>query len=386
MFVYVWLVLIFLLGLCVGSFLNVCIFRLPWEKNVLWPGSHCGSCFQAIRWYDNLPILSWLLLRGRCRRCGAPFSFRYLFIELFTGLSFSGMFYLIAIVNIHDFQQLQNLAWSLGNGWPPPAVVWVAFFHHACLISFLIVASFCDLDHQEIPFSITIPGTAVGLVWAVFLPWPAPYAMERPPRGNLPPWWSAPVQRPLAFDPLVEPWAQAPLDEGPRTGYYAWPVWGPPLFAWVPPRGWLMGLVTGVAGAAVGWIMLWLVRFLFTKGLGVEAMGLGDADLMMMAGAFLGWQPVVLAFFLSVFPGLLFGIGTLLLRGERALPFGPSLALGTVVVLLGWHWIGPRFQMLLFDPVLLLVLGGFGSIMMFVLSALLRFTRREPAADEGGST
>ncbi len=386
MFLYAWLVLLFLLGACVGSFLNVCIYRLPWEKNILWPASRCGHCFQAIRWYDNLPLVSYLLLRGKCRTCGTHFSARYLFIEAFTGSCFAGLFYLIAIVNIHDFRQLQNLAWMVGNGWPPPALVWLAFFHHACLVSFLLVASFCDLDHQEIPFSITLPGTAVGLLWAVCLPWPAPYAVEGPAFAGQPPqpppWWNAPQVRPVpAFDPVNQPWVQAPFGEGPRQGYYPWPVWGPPP-AWLPFGSWRLGLATGVVGAAVGWLLLWLVRFLFTKGLGVEAMGLGDADLMMMAGAFLGWQPVVVAFFVSVFPGLLFGLGQLVLRGNRVLPFGPSLAVGTVIAMLCWHWIGPRVHPLFFDPVLLLLLGGFGGIMMFVLSFLLRLLRREPSADE----
>src|SRR5262249_22090806 len=156
----------------------------------------------------------------------------------------------------------------------------------------------------------------------------------------------------LSFNPANQPWAQAPLNEGPRQGYYAWPVWGPPP-SWLPLGSWQLGLATGVVGAAVGWLLLWLIRFLFTKGLGVEARGLGDAAVMMMAGPFLGWQPVVAAFFISVFPGLLFGLGQLVLRGDRALPFGPSLALGTVLTMLGWHWIGPRLRPLLFDEVLL---------------------------------
>jgi leader peptidase (prepilin peptidase) / N-methyltransferase len=318
--------------------------------------------------------VSYLVLRGKCRTCGARFSFRYFFIELFTGLAFAGLFYLIVEVNVHDFEGLRWQAQAIAWGHPPPAVVWIAFFHHALLVSLLIVASFCDLDHQEIPFSITIPGTAIGLLFAICLPWPAPYDAGAPPR--LPPWWKVANPRPFAFDPWNDPWAAAPFGEGPRQGYYAWPVWGPPP-GWLPPGSWQLGIVTGIAGAAMGWLLLWLVRFLFTKGLGVEAMGLGDADLMMMAGAFLGWQAVVFAFFISVFPGLLFGIGQLVLRGERALPFGPSLAIGSVVAMLCGHWIGPRLQQLFFDGVLLLILGGLGGTLMFVLSFLLRVMRRD---------
>ncbi len=93
MLVYYWLFVTFVLGAAVGSFLNVCIARMPLEKSILWPGSRCGSCFQRIRWYDNLPLLSYLWLRGRCRTCGARFSPRYLLVELATGLCFAGLFY-----------------------------------------------------------------------------------------------------------------------------------------------------------------------------------------------------------------------------------------------------------------------------------------------------
>src|SRR5262249_54090573 len=86
-----WVGMVFILGAGVGSFLNVCAYRLPYEKSVLWPGSRCGSCFQAIRWYDNVPLLSYWLRRGRCRSCGASFSSRYFFVELFTGAAFAGL-------------------------------------------------------------------------------------------------------------------------------------------------------------------------------------------------------------------------------------------------------------------------------------------------------
>src|SRR5262249_14382669 len=81
-FLVVEFVFLFVSGAAIGSLLNVCIYRLAWQKSILWPlKSYCGSCFQPIRWFDNLPILSYLLLRGRCRTCGAPFSIRYFAIE-----------------------------------------------------------------------------------------------------------------------------------------------------------------------------------------------------------------------------------------------------------------------------------------------------------------
>ena len=95
-------VIVFLIGASVGSFLNVCVYRLPLEKSVLWPGSRCGSCYQPIRWYDNIPLLSYWLLRGRCRDCGATFSARYFWIELLTALGFVGLFYIEVVRNVAE--------------------------------------------------------------------------------------------------------------------------------------------------------------------------------------------------------------------------------------------------------------------------------------------
>src|SRR5215471_3192167 len=150
---YYWLAVVFIMGTVVGSFLNVCVARLPLEKSILWPGSRCGSCLQPIRWYDNLPLLSYLLLRGRCRRCGSPFSARYFLIELGTGLGFAGLFYVELVANIHDLEPLQSNDFYIRWG-VIPLVGWAVFAFHAILFSFLIVATFCDFDHLEIPLSI----------------------------------------------------------------------------------------------------------------------------------------------------------------------------------------------------------------------------------------
>src|SRR5262245_14112279 len=106
MLVYYWLLMAFVLGLVIGSFINVAVARLPLEKSLIWPGSRCGSCYQAIRWYDNLPLVSYLWLRGRCRTCGATFSVRYFIVELVAGLGFAGLFYLEVVADMH--------------GWPDP--------------------------------------------------------------------------------------------------------------------------------------------------------------------------------------------------------------------------------------------------------------------------
>src|SRR4051794_28728649 len=113
-----WLVLAFVLGAAFGSFINVIVARLPFEKSLVWPGSRCGVCLQPVRWYDNLPLVSYLVLRGRCRNCGASFSPRYFFIELLTGLGFAGLFYVEVALNVHRWPN-PGRPWAVQEGLYP---------------------------------------------------------------------------------------------------------------------------------------------------------------------------------------------------------------------------------------------------------------------------
>jgi leader peptidase (prepilin peptidase)/N-methyltransferase len=348
------LVFVLVIGAAIGSFLNVCIYRLPLEKSLLWPESRCGNCLRPIRWYDNIPLVSYWLLRGRCRDCKTPFSVRYFFVELGTALAFAGLFYLevrrnvlaIPFIDKHqaDFDQ-GNLAavWPMG----------VLFAYHATLLSFLIVASLVDIDHMEIPLPITITGMVFGVVGSLFVAWPFPN--------------DAPV--PLAAVPQNGDLANVLFP----PGIFAWPVWHPSqLPPWLPQGSWQLGLATSVAGVVAGMVVLRAVRFLFGVARGVEGLGIGDADLMMMAGSFIGWQPVLLAFFVSVIPGLFFGLLHLFLRGNQALPFGPSLALGVVITLLGWQVIGEHFRPVFFIPAVLGFMAVAGAVLLLVMSFALR--------------
>src|SRR5438552_14611615 len=93
---------VLLYGLVVGSFLNVLIARLPFEKSIVWPGSRCFTCLQPLRLLDNLPLIGYLRLRGKCRHCGAKFSSRYLWVELFTGLAFVGLYVAEILLNVNE--------------------------------------------------------------------------------------------------------------------------------------------------------------------------------------------------------------------------------------------------------------------------------------------
>ncbi len=143
-----------------------------------------------------------------------------------------------------------------------------------------------------------------------------------------------------------------------------------------PGGNWQTGLATGLTGILVGTFLLRSIGFIFSKGLGKEALGLGDADLMMMAGAFLGWQPVVMAFFVSVAPALLAAGFQLVFRKDNSLPFGPHLALGVMITCLGWQWLGMPWQLLFFWGEMLLGMCVVLAVVMFVLAFAMRLLRR----------
>lgn len=143
-----WSAWVFALGLCVGSFLNVCIYRMPYELSVIKPSSRCGKCKTPIAWYDNLPVISYLLLKGTCRHCGESFSPRYMLVELLTGVCF-----VLAFMRFY-----QNTS--------PAVTVFFAFV----LTAFLIAIAFIDIDHFIIPDEFSISGIFIGLVFSFLNP------------------------------------------------------------------------------------------------------------------------------------------------------------------------------------------------------------------------
>ncbi len=140
-FFNVHIVLVFAIGLLFGSFLNVCIYRLPAGMSIVYPRSHCFSCGVPIHWYDNIPLLSYIILGGRCRYCGSAFSIRYFLIELLTGIMFAITFYRFR--------------------YTPATPVYITFL---CL---LIVATFTDIDCWIIPDGVSLGGLIFGLFAAL---------------------------------------------------------------------------------------------------------------------------------------------------------------------------------------------------------------------------
>ena len=132
------------IGMCVGSFLNVCIHRLPAGLSIVRPPSACPKCGTSIRWYDNIPVISYLLLRGRCRGCQVPISIRYPIVELLTGL--------FAMITWLQFGPI------------PATLIYFLF------IAALLVITFIDIDHRIIPDIISLPGIGLGFAASFLLP------------------------------------------------------------------------------------------------------------------------------------------------------------------------------------------------------------------------
>jgi len=270
------------LGLAVGSFLNVVIFRLPvmlqrqWREqcaeasaagtaatapdgaperfNLIVPRSTCPSCRTPISALQNIPLVSWLVLRGRCASCGAPISVRYPLVEALTAL-------LSALV-----------AWRFGFGWPALAALTLTWY--------LIALAFIDIDHQLLPDTLTLPLLWIGLFLSL---------------------WSGPS--------LAGP---TPVD----------------------PRSSLIGAMAGYAS-------LWSVYHLFRLLTGKEGMGYGDFKLFAALGAWLGWQMLLPVILIAAGVGAVAGVALITLRGHQRstpIPFGPFLAASGWLMLM---W-GPR--------------------------------------------
>ncbi len=145
-------IIFFILGLIVGSFLNVCIYRIPRSLSIVNPPSACPGCNAPVRPWDNIPLVSYILLGGKCRNCKGQISFRYPLVELLNGVLY------------------WSVVTSFGFGWHVPLI--------CAFVSALVVITFIDLDFQIIPDSITLPGIIIGLLSASFL-LPDPFIVHR---------------------------------------------------------------------------------------------------------------------------------------------------------------------------------------------------------------
>jgi len=340
----------FVLGAAIGSFLNVCIYRLPLDLSINKPRrSFCPNCKQPIPWQQNLPLLSWMVLRGRCAKCGARIAFRYFAVELVTALLF--------------------LAIWQAFPWPIAVVYWV-------FISLLIVGTFVDLEHFIIPDQITIGGMIAGICASLAVPelmktdsrlaagirsilaaalgyvilllvleagkiafgkkrvrldTPTPFTWKRQSDdaefvvGSEQSLWSDYFAR--ETDRLLLECDAARIDHrefGSVTLEFHYNRVA------VEGENFVLDDVAEISGVARE---LQIPR---------EAMGRGDLKFLAAIGAFLGWRAVLFSVFAGSLLGSLVGLFTLIL-GKRVwsakLPFGPYLAFGAVI----WMFFGEDF-------------------------------------------
>ena len=232
-------------GLVIGSYLNVVVHRLPRRISTVLPRSRCPRCRALIRAWDNIPLLSFLVLRGRCRHCGGVIPWRYPLVEASTAACFMASF----------------AAFAGPSGVP----AWRETLLACLFCSAMIVLAMIDLEHYILPDVLTLPGIAVGLA--------------------------------------LQPWIP-------------WSTFG-----------------EAVLGAVLGGAVLYAVGWLWHRFRGVWGMGLGDAKMLAMIGAFLGWKGVVSTLFVASLVGSLVGLGAMLagrMHLRSKLPFGAFLSLGAV--------------------------------------------------------
>ena len=281
----------FLVGLLLGSFLNVCISRLPCHESVVHPGSRCPQCGAPIRWYDNIPVLSWLLLRSHCRDCHRPIPWRYPLVELACGFWFAiQAARLFTLLHFYFYEPTH----SAPSSYAPLAIIAnVAITILGYLLIGLIVM---DWETGLLPNAFTLTGVALGLflicVQAIFL---------GPTEDQVV------LTRPIHI-------TSAGATTNPGNVFLTGPE----------------ALIGGRLFAVVGVALLMLaIRWIYRALRHREGMGLGDVKLLAMIAAFLGFWSAILSLFLGVIAASVYGV-SLLVRGRAGtaskLPFGSFLA------------------------------------------------------------
>ncbi|HEV3122824.1 MAG TPA: prepilin peptidase [Isosphaeraceae bacterium] len=274
--------LTFVLGTVVGSFLNVCIYRIPWQKSVIWPSSRCPRCLEPIESRDNIPVLSWIALGKKCRHCALPIAARYPLVETLVGALFLGVY-------------LVDVAHSASLLYAPPLSAFATMAYHLALIALLVVASFIDLDLWQIPDPVTYTGMILGLLGGTI----APGIRPDPARASS--WLGG-----LGVGLL-----------GLVVG--ALLVWLVRFLGTHVFRREAMGLgdvtLLGMIGAFMGWQAAVLTFFL---------------------APFLGLAPALAKVIVNIGKWL---TGRKLKSSDREIPYGPYLSLAATLLVLGWPWI-----------------------------------------------
>jgi leader peptidase (prepilin peptidase)/N-methyltransferase len=356
---------LFAVGACVGSFLNVVIYRLPKNLSLIYPGSACPFCTTPIAFYDNIPLLSWLWLLGKCRKCKARISPRYFIVELLTALLFVSLYwiyfqtslrrgvgefyeggfilYLVHIIMLASF--LAASAIDLELYVIPLSICWLVTavgFAGSAVAKFFytsqVIRSYDLFPSASAKVAILAAGGLVGLIISIFLLLTGliktSYPSEKEEFEN------AQTEQPDNYNHRLEMLKEVifllPIFFG---AFIAFKIYKRvPRFAdwWIDfsqvPV--IAGLFGSLWGYFIGCAVVWITRILGTFAFGREAMGLGDVHLMGAAGAVLGPWPVVVAFFVAPFFGLSWAVFCMFFKKMRQIPYGPFLSMGVFVVMI----------------------------------------------------
>ncbi|MGD0444314.1 MAG: prepilin peptidase [Edaphobacter sp.] len=286
----------FFMGLLFGSFLNACISRIPQRESIVTPRSRCTGCGAPIRWHDNIPLLSWLLLRGRCRDCKQAISMRYPLVELAVGLWFAG----IAGTFASRYSRAHEFGNVVSSGDFPIAIAALS----VAILGFLLIGLMVmDWQTMMLPDAFTLSGIAIGVLLvclqAVFL---------------------GPGEDQVVLNTTHQLRLNSPGSFISRGNVFL-----------TGPEALIFGRIAAACGAA---LLLLLIRWIYKAVRHREGMGLGDVKLLAMIAAFLGLGPSILALFAGVIAASLYG-AVLLARGEAGaatkLPFGSFLCAGGLV-------------------------------------------------------
>lgn len=280
-----------LYGAAIGSFLNVCIFRFPRRCLTVWrpKGSFCPKCRRPIRWYENLPLISWLALLGRCRGCKSPISIRYFLVELATLLLF---FHIAA----------RRLAVM-----PDAHPQWGVAIVQAVVACGLIVCALVDLDFREIPDQVDVPLTILAPLAAALAPALLDSGEFRAPEL---------AQSAATIGDLLESslrwWG---LGAGAASGAatpFRW-VASLELWRWYPI---VRAVFASLLGMGLGAGLIATIGWMGTRAFGREAMGFGDVKLMAMIGGFTGWQGILGTIAVASITGTIGGVAGKILSGR----------------------------------------------------------------------
>ncbi len=410
------LAVVFVVAAVAASLANAATYEWAWNRRRFSPWQPTPEGVAPRDWLDRLPIVGWLRLRRDSGLLGRGFWVRPMVVELLFAAAMAWLCWWEVGAQGLVAKQVGSLAIEAPTAW-----LWATFAFHAVLAWLMLVASLIDLDEKTIPDEITVPGTLIGLLLATLLPMGflpnaedrnqrpvTGVALEAPGDGQLVgffgPMWLEPTHLAAPND-----WPRS-LEGGPNNhrslllGLGCFAVW---CFA-LTPRFWRTrkgvgfgfavmlrrvgrellrrplreilllgvlwitatwftggdawrGLLTALVGMVVTGGMVWAVRIVGSLALQREAMGFGDVTLMMMIGAFVGWQAGLLVFFLAPFAAVLIAVAQLILKRDDEIPYGPYLCLATAGVVCLWAVVWPRSE----------ALFGMGTVLPVVLIVCL---------------